>query len=420
MKKISSNSSHSSSSAPSSSTSRFDPPSAMCNNSKNGSSGCFNAILRRILCSGGLPTHPSDQIREFDPNPILGSAKDQNFNPKKHHAKATTSSSVSSSVTTTTTTTTTTPGIVARLMGLDSMVEMPSNSSLSRSKSMNSVDCLGEGNRMDGLHKRVKSTLSFRELPTFLLLENENFFVLSFENKKKNHNNGEELKEKKRENVKSSSKRVADANLQEITNTCYYERNKKNKKKKNMCFDSEARKLSQPRILKDDAVVVGGGDERMKRRRRRKRNNNNSNCFTEKKKSQVESNKPSSEDTSPVSVLDFEKREACEPANLNSRRKLSPELENDQKILVRSDGDLMDEEGKTNKLCEEGSKKKEKNVKIWDEICKLAKEDEVAWMNNNKKQVGDLLGSISADFASHIFDQLLNEVVIDQLLVEDP
>ncbi|MED6191665.1 hypothetical protein PIB30_002475 [Stylosanthes scabra] len=407
MKKISSNSSYSSSSSTSTS--------AMRNNSKNGSSsGCFNAILRRILCSGGLPTHPSDQIREFDPNPILGTTKDQNFNPKKHHAKATTSSSsVSSSVTTTTTTTTTTPGIVARLMGLDSMVEMPSNSSLSRSKSMNSVDCLGEGNRMDGLHKRVKSTLSFRELPTFLLLENENFFVLTFENKKKKKNvSGEELKEKKRENVK----------LQEITNTCYYEKNKKNKKKnKNMCFDSEARKVSQPRILKDDAAVfVGGGDERMKRRRRRKRNynNNNSNCFIEKKKSEVES-KPSSEDTSPVSVLDFDKREeACEAANLNSRRKLSPELENDQKILVRSDGDLMDEEGKTNKLSEEGSKKKEKNVKIWDEICKLAKEDEVAWMNNNKKQDGDL-GSISADFASHIFDQLLNEVV-DQLLVEDP
>ncbi|XP_057727284.1 uncharacterized protein LOC130943427 [Arachis stenosperma] len=408
--KISSNSSYSSSS----SSSKFDPPAAMCNNSKNGTSGCFNAILRRILCSGGLPTHPSDQIRDFDSNSILGTTKDQNFNAKKHHAKATTSSVSSSGTTTTTTattTTTTTPGIVARLMGLDSMVDIPSNSSLLRSKSMNSVDCLGECNRMDGLHKRVKSTLSFREVPTFFLLENENFFVLSFEKKKNDKSigkkremgyGGEELKEKKRENVKSS-KSVANGKLQEITNTCYYEKSrKKNKNKK--CFDSEARKLSQPRILMDDGV-------RMKRRRGRKRSN--SKCEFESKPS---------EDTSPVSVLDFQKREACGTANSNSRRKLSPELdENDQKILWRSDGNLMAEEGKSTAIesnkCEEGSKKKEKHVKNWDEICMLAKEDELAWMNNNK-QDGDL-GSISADFASHIFDQLLNEV-IHQLLVEDP
>lgn len=39
---------------------------------------------------------------------------------------------------------------------------------------------------MQSLHKRVKSTLPFTEVPTFLLLENENFWVLSFEKEGEN------------------------------------------------------------------------------------------------------------------------------------------------------------------------------------------------------------------------------------------
>ena len=332
MKKLSNSSSYSSPSS-SSSTTSLDP--TMCN-SKSSTEGCFSAILRRILCSGGLPTHPSDQIREHDSNSIVGSSKDQNFK-SKHHAKATTTSTSTSTSTTSstsaTTTSTTTPGIVARLMGLDSMVEIPSNS-LSRSRSMNSVDYLGECNRMDGLHKRVKSTLSFREVPTFLLLENDNFLVLSFERRGENKESKSigrkremgcaelkqrerkervELKENKREKVyddekgKKVKKRVGDVScgsvgnggkkLQEITNTSFSSPKFKACSEKKKCFDSEARKLSQTKNHKE--VVVG---EKMKRRRKKK-----TSCCNEKKV-EIECK---SEDTSPVSVLDFEKREAC-------------------------------------------------------------------------------------------------------------
>lgn len=290
----------------------------MCNSKNATAGGCsLSAILRRILCSGGLPTHPSDQIRELDCSNSIVNSKDQNFKAMQNAEEATT--------------TTTTPGIVARLMGLETMVES-TPSSLSRSKSMNSVDYLGECNRMQDLHKRVKSTLSFREVPTFLLLENENFLVLSFENEGENKEfkpNGRkremdsaelkqkvgkdqrgELKKNKREKVYGDkkiliekgklSKRVSDMSygnvgnddkLQEITNTWPLFKASSEKK----CFASEAVKLSQPMNTKENLV-----GEKMKRRKKK------INSCTERKR-EIECK---SEDSSPVSVLDFE-REAC-------------------------------------------------------------------------------------------------------------
>jgi len=108
---------------------------------------------------------------------------------------------------------------------------------------------------------------------------------------------------------------------------------------------------------------------------------------------------------------------------LSARRKLSPKLDNDQHLPVRSDGNLMiDDESKVEAIDNnkhEGSKKKEMNgqeyIDIWVEVCRIV-EDELAESNKihiwTNKQ-GDL-GSISADFESEIFDHLLNELV-DQL-----
>ena len=149
-------------------------------NSKSATAGCLAGLLRRILCSGNLPTHPSDQIKEVD---SVLCDKDHELKAKENIE------------------TTTTPGIVARLMGLESLPEInllhnSSPNSISRSRSMNSADHLAGFDQMQGQHRRVKSTLSFRELPTFLELENENFLVLSFEN-------GGESKELRSEGRKS-------------------------------------------------------------------------------------------------------------------------------------------------------------------------------------------------------------------------
>lgn len=68
------------------------------------------------------------------------------------------------------------PGIVARLMGLESMPQ------IARCQSMN-YDSRREN---EGQNRGVNTSLSFRELPTFLELENDEFFVLSFDSEVEN------------------------------------------------------------------------------------------------------------------------------------------------------------------------------------------------------------------------------------------
>jgi len=263
----------------------------MCSSSKTTTTGCLTAIMRKILCSGNLPKDSSNQTTEFDSANSVLSVNDQNFNIAA---------------------VTPPPPIVARLMGLESMVEVPFASkpgSLSRSKSMNSLDYLGESNgKIESLHhKRVGSTLSFREPPTFQMSENESFFVLSFGNEgesgkglksnaRKKQMGSSELKEKKnkREIVydEKMSKKVSNK-LQEITNTSHRFKASSSEMK---CFDSEAVELLKAKNCKE----VG---ERMKKRRMRKKRTN---CYAEKK-IEIECK---SDDSSPVSVLEFE-RKSC-------------------------------------------------------------------------------------------------------------
>lgn len=172
--KLLSSSSSSSLSSPSSSAATFDA-NMCCGNSKSSAAGCLAGILRRILCSGSLPTHPSDQITEE-------ASSVEFFQGSKGKDKIQTPAS---------------PNVVARLMGLDSMPDMDYlgcsqliQNSISRSKSMNSVDRLAGFDPNEAQHRRVKSTLSFREVPAFVELENEKFFELSFEKGKELRSKG--------------------------------------------------------------------------------------------------------------------------------------------------------------------------------------------------------------------------------------
>lgn len=288
----------------------------MCS-SKSTTTGCLTAIMHKILCSGNLPKDSSNQITEFDSTNSILSAAEENYMA----AAAVTPP----------------PPLVARLMGLESMIPYVSKpGSLSRSKSLNSMDYLGENDgKVQSLnHKRVNSTLSFREPPTFRLSENDNFFVLNFENEVENSkalkSNGrkkqtgcseskqkvaaternelqEKLKEKKnkKENVydeknlieKEKTSKMVSSKLQEITNTSRQFKALSEKK----CFDdSEAVELFKPRNY-NEAVV---GEKLQKRKRIRKKRTN---CYAEKK---IETECIKSEDTSPVSVLEFD-RKSC-------------------------------------------------------------------------------------------------------------
>ncbi|KAK9159091.1 hypothetical protein Scep_005665 [Stephania cephalantha] len=150
-----------SSSSTSNATSVFDG--TLCNSHTN---GCLSGVLRRLLCARSLRTHPFDCIK--DANEVGSGAQKKNLN-------FITEENVKSG--------SMTPGLVARLMGLESMPDSSSAprrvpDSIGRSRSANSADYWSEFDPTQGQQRRVKS---FREAPTFLQSENDEFLVLSFE-----------------------------------------------------------------------------------------------------------------------------------------------------------------------------------------------------------------------------------------------
>lgn len=116
-------------------------------------SGCLPAVLRRLLCSGNLPTHPSEALTEPKPDTKL-------------MARATEPG----------------PGVVARLMGLSSLPDphwVPNHlapGAVPRSKSVNFADYLLHFDSNQAHHRRIRTSASFREVPTSN--PHNDFFVL--------------------------------------------------------------------------------------------------------------------------------------------------------------------------------------------------------------------------------------------------
>ncbi|KAF5446714.1 hypothetical protein F2P56_032318 [Juglans regia] len=443
----------------SSSTTTFDAN--MCN-SKSATAGCLAGILRRILCSGNLPTHPSDQIVEAD---SVVYEKDQEFKAKDKIETAAT------------------PGIVARLMGLESMPEinwMNSRSnpdSISRSRSMNSADHLAGFDPMQGQHRRVKSTLSFREMPTFLELENDNFLILSFENggrstelrsrgrnsdlsfgeskqrraerckkvenrtdrvsekkkKKKIDNNKEDREDEKvldnLDEREKRSKRISDKAIEKAGNngkaegsTITPSPSKRTNEKRQIAIETVKMSISS-----NHGEVINGGKLRKKKKKKKKKQ---SPCVVQKAEPEC-----SSEDSSPVSVLDFghflidrviptsdtDYRSTEEDSSLaesKSRRKLSSELENCRQKSPRKDDNLIGDKLKTQKIegQYDGTKQKEcqslNYEDVWGEILRLTGAELIGsnWVCREIWKHEDFEG-IGVNFEVGILDQLLDEVV---------
>ncbi|KAF9675482.1 hypothetical protein SADUNF_Sadunf09G0036800 [Salix dunnii] len=437
----------------SSSTSSFDPN--MCT-SKSATASCLTGLLRRILCSRSLPTHPSDQITET--SSILCDSRHQELIGPNEKLE----------------TTAATPGVVARLMGLESFPETSSVdmkvgvNSISRSRSMNSMEFRGENDQIQGQHRRIKSTLSFREMPTFLEVENKEYFVLSFENiggeskkvrskERKCEVGSGELKEKRREKSKRKENRrervvesekkgskekiskmvLRDLNDSELSNRILEDHRPdqevgnggkiKDSPAHLSLKDSENFSLENKWLYHEEVSGIGAG--------LRKRNKKTKGCAFKNEEAVF-----SSQDSSPVSVLDFDQfivdpevtksgaillKENTKSGESNSTGKLSPRLENqDQKHLSqRSDGDLIFDDRNSNKTEEPcpGSRKKvchnHDYSNMWDEVCKLTETQVVEKNLNAHKDVCKFeedLEEISADFGLQILDQLLQELV-DQL-----
>lgn len=146
-------------------------------NSQSRSSGCFRGILRRILCTDSVPTHPSDQI--LDLNEVI----ETNFPEKKEANRGKVEMIQNPSG----------PGIVARLMGLDSLPEtncVPGErnpDSVTRSRSVNFAEYLlnfDSSSEAQQRHRRVRTSVSFREVPTsFNQQRNHDFLVVYLDDK---------------------------------------------------------------------------------------------------------------------------------------------------------------------------------------------------------------------------------------------
>ncbi|KAH7542241.1 hypothetical protein FEM48_Zijuj02G0052500 [Ziziphus jujuba var. spinosa] len=456
MKLSSSSSSSSFSFSRSSSSASFDVK--MCGNSKSASAGCLAGILRRILCSGSLPTYPSDQITEE--TKCVQFSELQDFKPKE---KIQTPS---------------TPGLVARLMGLDSMPDLDTGSipnSVSRSRSMNSVDRLVGCEQIQGKnHRRVKSTLSFREIPTFVELENEEFFILSFENgnggkemRSKDRKCGEgfgELKQRKTERSKNMGNRREKVVVARTKTTTTKKEDEHGEKRK-VLSDLNGKEMVRKRISDKPCVILGNNNGRV-RVGDSTRNSTPKKSTCEKKSAAKEaitrSRKPTnkdqainggesstkkknmmtmtdfnaldnvletecnSEDSSPVSVLDcckflvdpevpISEEDFLSPIS-NPRRKLSSEIEKEDQPRSRKDDNLIHEEGKL-----QGNEgKKCGSSQMWEEVCRLTEAELFGsnWLQRGVWKYENFEG-IDANFESHILNQLLEEVV-DQIFWENP
>ncbi|KAK8582254.1 hypothetical protein V6N13_145235 [Hibiscus sabdariffa] len=268
---------------------------------------------------------------------------------------------------------------------------------------MNSADYKQDtAGSIHGKHKRVNSTLSFTDMPTYFEQENEEFFVLSFdkgsERKDQNKGGSGELKQRK----ENKENRVLNVLDEEKMNRRIVEKPDREIAK---CREANGLRLEKKGSVPDGAKL-------RKKMQPPGTQNVDPEC--------------SSEESSPVSVLDFaqfiddhdvpaSEEDSKATEGLNPRRKLSPELENYGCKSPCNGGNLMeDDDPKENniKVKKLGSRKNhwqsEKSLEDWNAIeAEVAKSN---WLCSKSKD--EELEDIAADFGSKMLDQLLDELVI--------
>lgn len=267
---------------------------------KNAAPGCIAGMFRRLLCSNDLPTHPADHMSAVSTHPsdhaiqkIRQAKSEEEKSSKKIESLART-------------------GVVARLMGLESIPRMELNSKLiSRSQSMNSMDSLRELKSMK--EKNHLRACSFREIPTYLELEDENFFILSFEYGCKS---AEIRSKQRRSEMGFDEKKVRKA--EKVKNSCIrresvYQKNKENVYIINQVSDqnqkaseisaSDGKLQDSTNILRKDVNKKKDEykQERFKKKKNKKKKERRDCCLDAKK---IEAD-CDSEKSSPNSVLGF-------------------------------------------------------------------------------------------------------------------
>ncbi|CAA7032308.1 unnamed protein product [Microthlaspi erraticum] len=349
--------------------------------SKTHTFGCISLILQRFLCSGASSTYPSDQTTEpgFE-SPDFG------FEPAKAREDGE-------------------PGAVARLMGLDSIPITNKTRVVSRSRSVNSADYVErDKDVIQGKHRRVKSSMDSHKLMEYVELQDDHFFILSFD-KDRNAKGFGELKQlgtgkcKKRREAREDQTRIKakenNINAMNVSPGRETEELKQRRKEKRKNRRKRRESKLRQSIQKEDFI---------KSCDRWSRDGDLANCEVKSTKEEESCD----EDSSPVSVLDYDRfagvRLTPESDN-TSRRRLSTDLESTQR------NETIQEDHNT---WRESSVQHNGYQEMWLMICRLTvyEIEGTNWVYGKASKLKDLEGSISEDIVSNILDQLLEETIV--------
>ncbi|KAI4353367.1 hypothetical protein L6164_002325 [Bauhinia variegata] len=383
---------------------------------ENPKSGCFSGFIRVILCAGSEkspPVHPSYHIAEAKETEFLHCDKEA------REAEAVN------------------PGVVARLMGLDSLpnsnwVSKGANpDSVPRSKSVNFMDYLLDFDlNQANNHRRVKTSASFREVPTLFEQKKHDFVVLYWDNVNKEHEFGSaprnsemgfgESKQKKK--LGSGSKST------EVMREKGYVKKEKNqgKNKKISKLKNEPRrvpsskhdsKIGNPNGAK--ARDLGSVSPRSKSSSSNSPLLNREKELTNRARNQESPKKIETEfcpeNLSPVSVLDandspiinditFSDYEIRSPLGSKSKWKSSKEA------TFSSNG--IDESGSKNKAYYKSFEEAEYYTELMLKLCRLTEEDiRKSDLKTMTMFDSGTLREICVDFEHKILDLLLHETI---------
>ncbi|PIN18076.1 hypothetical protein CDL12_09271 [Handroanthus impetiginosus] len=365
-------------------------------NSDVNSGKCYSGIISRLLCSGSLPTHPSEQFLESNGIKETDDQKPQkSLQPEanvKQHA-------------------TSTPGVVARLMGLDSFPIAQKDRSLGsyfRSRSANSIDFFSHFDPIKlghGQHRRARTAVSFSEGI------NDGYYsvVLPLEEVDETVGYQEELLKRKRDNVNvGRGKKGENSQVRKVTKKPS-KKIEMEVKRRSVCGELGSKTVSQKKdlhgktrgCLRERRPIVKSKEELIGSNRVKKKNNK---VLGHK----VHSGKKVHPEDSVPGV------------DRGSRRRLASQIANSERAHPSG---AHSDNGEGEAIMKDKSERKIKNEEICyyktmvDEICRLTEEDfKENWFCGMVVKFEDF-EDMCQQFGQEILEVLLKQFVDELVLL---
>ncbi|KAG1371566.1 hypothetical protein COCNU_16G006600 [Cocos nucifera] len=396
--------------------------------------GCLSGVLRRFLC-GSLRRN---DCREGEQGHGIDAAFGQEWKVEQKTMPS--------------------PGIVARLMGLESMPVSPCAASelVARSRSTNSLESW-PGFLSERSHSpEFRTSQSFREAPTYLKQENEDFLLLSFTSDDREEamaSNGmrsrmdfREMKEKKkgghkaREEKNSRTERRIREKKNKNKTVEQQHRHKEDlpKRKHGEAKDSAVHRSRKKDVRRKGCQGTKAADSIKPIKQREMPIMLDRSSIVKKKlenaRGKVEP-ECSSQNSSPVSVLDLayidydhcnhtnspSAEEQKQPIQQSSRRKLPPNFENVNCLTPSIGLVTFYRDGRMSSLDKESKRSRNQEQTCPDfsdilriKISRLAEEDlkKSTWISKETSRT-EHFGDIAADLGLEILDLLLCEAVCE-------